>query len=393
MPDNGSENAAGITSEHINTVEATDDGLEWRWLLMATREHSVLGLARVTLDGQLVYVNKRLCEMVGYTKEELLGSAILSITCCEDYADAQRFFRDLLCAELQSGVTELRYMRKDGSLTWLRLMASLISEPVGMVKCFVIYFEDISEYKRTEEEQARFLVGEREARRRIDEFLALACHELKSPLSAIKGNVQLAMRRLRGASSSKELEVLQLADRQINRLSRLVSGLLDVSRIRMGKMAMNLQPCDLVSVVSEAIEDQRITVPAHLLILRIMVDGPMMVLADADRIGQVVTNYVCNAIKYSGGRKLVEVCVRAEGLNAYVAVYDQGPGLADEQRECIWERFHRLGEMAGQYGTDSGLGLGLYICKTIIEEHHGGFGVESVLGQGSTFWFTLPLLP
>jgi signal transduction histidine kinase len=118
--------------------------------------------------------------------------------------------------------------------------------------------------------------------------------------------------------------------------------------------------------------------------------------ADADRIGQVVTNYVTNALTYSAADRPVAISVRLEGMEAYMQVCDQGPGLTAEQQAHIWDRYHRVPGVAVQdktRGAGGSLGLGLYICRTIVEQHGGRVGIESRPGAGSTCWFALPLAP
>ena len=113
--------------------------------------------------------------------------------------------------------------------------------------------------------------------------------------------------------------------------------------------------------------------------------------ADADRIGQVVTNYLTNALKYSPVDRPIEVFLAIEGQMARVSVQDEGPGLSPAEQQAIWERFYQVERIKVQSGSGTGLGLGLYICQTIIEQHQGKVGVQSSPGEGSTFWFSLPL--
>jgi signal transduction histidine kinase len=115
------------------------------------------------------------------------------------------------------------------------------------------------------------------------------------------------------------------------------------------------------------------------------------VVADADRIGQVITNYLTNALKYSAADRPVEVFLAIEGQMARASVHDEGPGLTPTEQQAIWERFYQVERMKVQSGSGVGLGLGLHICQTIIEQHQGQVGVQSSPGEGSTFWFTLPL--
>ncbi len=242
----------------------------------------------------------------------------------------------------------------------------------------------------------------REANARMDTFLGMAGHELKTPLTSIKLSMQLAERRVRQLSQREPaiakklaplLEQSLRADGHIERLERLINDLLDVSRIRAGKLELRLEPVDLAAIVREAVEEQYQAAPARALIMRFPRDLVLPITADGDRIGQVVTNYLTNAMKYSLEERPVEVGIDTEDHHARVWVRDQGPGLPVEEQRRIWERFHRVKGIEVQSGSGIGLGLGLHICQTIVERHRGQVGVESVPGQGSTFWFTIPLSP
>jgi PAS domain S-box-containing protein len=264
----------------------------------------------------------------------------------------------------------------------------------------------VIERERLLHEQAKAhasIMALREANRRMDNFLGMASHELRTPLTSIKGNIQLAERRLnnfiRNENEQREElvnkigpvhDMLERADRQVRLLNRLVGDLLDVSRIQASKLEMVTEPFDLADVVSEAVQEQRQAHPARTISLELPQE-PVPAIGDADRIGQVVTNFLTNALKYSDADRPVEVSLRVEEENAHLGVRDEGPGLPPQEQERIWERFYQASGVEIRTGSGVGLGLGLHISKTIIERHQGRVGVESTVGKGSTFWFTLPL--
>jgi signal transduction histidine kinase len=169
----------------------------------------------------------------------------------------------------------------------------------------------------------------------------------------------------------------------------------DVARVRAGKLDLHLAPTDLAAIVREAVEEQRQVNQEHPLVLECPKDLRLPVTADAQRLGQVVTNYLTNALKYSPADRPVTVGLEVDHRQARVRVWvhDEGPGLPPGEQERIWERFHRAPGIEVQSGSGVGLGLGLHVSRTIIELHHGQVGVQSTPGQGSTFWFSLPLTP
>ena len=243
----------------------------------------------------------------------------------------------------------------------------------------------------------------REANRRFDEFLSLASHELRSPLTTIMGNIQLAQRRLRAVKrqsqeSAEPLESkleriqqpLEFAVHRANVQKRMISDLLDVSRIQANRLELRLESSDLAMIVSEIVEDQRQIHPERTIMLE-MPEKPVLAIVDRDRIGQVIHNYLTNALKYSSEDRPVFVDVRVEGPIVRVSVRDEGPGIPPDVHDLIWDRFYRVEGIEVQSGEEMSLGLGLHICRIIVERHQGQVGLQSECGCGSTFWFTLPL--
>lgn len=250
-----------------------------------------------------------------------------------------------------------------------------------------------------------------EVNRQMDEFVSIASHELRTPLTSVTANVQLAVRQLRalthetGAKGSERAAneetkiaraalLLDRTERQVRRLDRLVGDLLDTSRIQAGKLELRIERCDLLAIVREGVEAQRAAWPDRAIILDVAAGGEAIPIhADADRVSQVITNFLTNALKYSAADQPVAVGVRLQGRrgdSARVEVRDHGPGLSAKQQARVFERFYRVPGITQQNGSSMGLGLGLHICKTIIERHGGMVGVVSAPREGCTFWCTLP---
>ena len=281
-------------------------------------------------------------------------------------------------------------------------------EEISLIKAIAKFILLVIERERVQREWIEAHSSElalREANRRFDEFLSIASHELRTPLAGIKGNIQLALRRLNTLNSKKLPEMSELcekldkmqefllqAEHRVNVQNRMISDLLDVSRIQANKLELMLKPCNLVEVVRSAVKDQQYDVPERVITLEVPCHNQLKVLGDADRLGQVIHNYLTNALKYSPPERPVSVKVEKMGNSVRASVRDQGPGLTPDEQQKIWERFYRVKSIAAQGGSGPGLGLGLHICRAIIEAHHGQFGLESTPGEGSTFWFTLPLV-
>jgi signal transduction histidine kinase len=234
----------------------------------------------------------------------------------------------------------------------------------------------------------------------METYLGIAGHELKNPLASLKLCQQVVERRIRRLLQHERVEATDVApllepvaqvERQEERLDRLVNDLLDISRVRAGKLELRLESTDLAGIVRQAVEELRQIHPERTIRLTSRAEGQVPVRADLFRLGQVLTNYLTNALKYSATDRPVAVDLAVEGHQARVAVRDEGPGVPAKEQERIWERFHRVKGIEVQSGAGVGLGLGLPISRAIIEQHQGQVGVQSAPGQGSTFWFSLPL--
>ncbi|GCE27520.1 hypothetical protein KDA_30040 [Dictyobacter alpinus] len=258
-----------------------------------------------------------------------------------------------------------------------------------------------SQHEREGERSEAIVASSRESLHpHPEDFLAHVIHELKTPLTVIKGNIQLTNRHLQRHRRQPEIipdylaeaTLLQVIDQQVDRVNMLLSNLQDVFRIQSGKMELCTVPCELVSLVRHTVHSYtrksnnareiRMDLPEH---------QEFHVHIDPLKIEQVINHYLNNAIQYSPADTPIDISVRPATTGVCCSVRDAGMGIASQQLENIWDNFVRRDGSPKYTDRSSGLGVGLYISKSIIEQHHGQVGIQSKPGEGTTAWFTLPL--
>jgi signal transduction histidine kinase len=326
----------------------------------------------------------------------------------DDFKASLRFFLPLVVALLVSAIVAVHAALTLGRPKAEQMIACL-AVSAGLL-LLVIVRQEITflENARLQRERAAAQATAQalqQTTERMDEFIATAGHDLRTPLGAVVGYIDLAALRCeRLGSAALKGACVDVAERMgavqrsldeaahgATRLIRVVNLLFETAQARTGTIELHPAEVELGAVVREAVDALRITSPNRTIDLEEAGDVPLLVIADAGRISQVVTNYLTNALKYSADDQPVEVRVASAGSAAYVSVRDYGTGIPVVEQERIWRRFYRAPGIAVRSGTNIGLGLGLHISKAIIEQHGGQVGVESTVGRGSTFWFTLPL--
>lgn len=237
----------------------------------------------------------------------------------------------------------------------------------------LIAIEDITEKKETE--------------RRKDDFLSIASHELKTPLTTIKGLVQLLQRMAPENSSEKFTQTLDKIGVYVDRLNILITDLLDTSKIQSGNIELHKEPFTIDKTIKDTIENLSLATPNHTISLS--GETKAVVMGDELQISQVINNLISNAIKYSPGSDTVEIYMSRVGNFVKVSVKDYGMGINAQDKNKIFERFFRARDIQKKF---PGLGIGLYISHEIVANHNGTLWVESEVGEGSTFSFTLPIM-
>jgi len=279
---------------------------------------------------------------------------------------------------------EIRLRRAaDREHRWFLARVVAERDESGAITSWIGTATDIEDHKRAQE-------ALRHANAAKDEFIAAASHELRTPLAAAKAQAQLARRRLGTEGDPKAVSALDVIGRQIDRITKLVEDLLDLSRLQTGRISLDLRPFDVADAAREVVERVQALTDKHRIDVVAVESTPCVVVGDRDRIEQVLTNLLTNAVRYSpeGGPIQLETRATPEGIA--VSVRDHGLGVPVEKQSEIFERFARA------HGTRfGGLGLGLSITRGIVQQHGGTISVQSsgVPGEGSIFHVLLPRDP
>jgi PAS domain S-box-containing protein len=329
------------------------------------------GIAQADLSGKILLVNKKFCDMLGYQEAELLSKSILDLTFTEDATKGDEHFERLR----KKGVpfdAENRLVRKDGSVCWVAVSVSALLDSHGKPESAVAVYHDITERKALEQQK--------------DEFIGIAGHELKTPVTSIKAYAEVLQERFDKMSDTRNSSLMNKLNGQLDRLTILIRDLLDTTKIAEGKLELRLEKFNIAAFISERVEELQRLSEKHKIKFKSGKLRPVM--ADKERIGQVLTNLVSNAIKYSPPGESIQITAAADAKGIKITVSDKGIGIHDKFKDKIFDRFYRV---KGSKSPSSGMGLGLYISAAIIHRHHGTIGVKSKPGKGSTFYFTLPL--
>jgi two-component system phosphate regulon sensor histidine kinase PhoR len=371
------EESRANTEKLNNTLETT---VKERTVdLLISREHfklltnNILQMTWTNLPTGIVNsFNQRWYDYTGLSKEDTASFEWSLVVHPDDLKETlTRYESSLKTGEIFE--IENRYRRHDGIYHWHLNRSKPLKNDNGDIIFWVGTATDIEDQKQEMD--------------RKDEFIGIASHELKTPLTSLKGYLQLI------ASYKKEelppviKQYIGKAEVSINKLQTLINDLLDVSKIKAGRLEYSIAELNITHLVSQCIENAEHVYPTY--IFEYEPGQPYMVKGNAERLEQVLMNLVNNAVKYSQNNKIVTLFTQKRGDNVRVSVHDNGIGLSKDQQSKIFERFYRVED---KKNMTSGLGMGLYISNEIISNHKGIIGVESEPGQGSTFYFELPLV-
>lgn len=338
-------------------------------------EASNLGVWDLDIPRDVITRNSRYDEIFGYKDSKLPWSSefLMEHIIPEDREKARKA---VVKAYLRTGKlnAQARIRWPDGSLRWIHSIGTVYydenREPIRMLGTV----QDITERKEKE--------------RHKDEFISAVSHELKTPVTSLKAFCQVLQRKLSVSESPVAAEMLGKMNTQINRLNIVIQDLLDVTRIEGDKLQYRRDTFVFTDLLAEIVEEVQRTIDSHTILIQDR-EKRVELYGDRERIGQVLTNLLTNAVKYSPGRDLIIISLDTTQNEMICGIKDFGIGIPAEKQQSVFERFYRVKENDPSLG--SGLGLGLYICYEIIKRQNGKIWVESTPGKGSTFYFSLPL--
>lgn len=330
---------------------------------------AIAGILKVDMPGKIIFANDQMGKMLGYSVDELLQMPVADLIYEEDKTRHSEMFLRLKNEGLAYEI-EKRLVCKNGSVIWVNNQVSPISDTDG--KSAVIISVDITQQKAVEKQK--------------DEFIGIASHELKTPLTSIQGYAQL-LQKAKDEDVAEKKTLISRLNAQVERMTKLVYALLDTSRISSGQLMLKREMVDMNKLVEDCVEEMQLVAPHHQLIVRTA--GVNKLYVDYDRIRQVIINLLSNAVKYSPAKSKVVISTERSNNKVKVSVKDSGIGITPSDQQNIFKRFGRVNAAANM----SGLGLGLYISAEIVKLHSGRIGVESDPGKETVFCFELPYTP
>ncbi|HVV56543.1 MAG TPA: CHASE3 domain-containing protein [Mucilaginibacter sp.] len=321
-------------------------------------------------DGEVTFFNRKWYDYTGRTPEQSLGWAWTSIIHPDDLPRCAEAYKSILESG-EVGEFEARKINSEGVYRWHLARIQPVINDEGEARLWVGTATDIDELKNLQQQK--------------DDFISIASHELKTPITSLKVSLQL-LDRIKGDPSAPTFSKLIVqANKSLDKVGALIEDLLNVSRLNQGQLYLNKRKFSVGELVGDCCEHVRVEGEYS---LEITGDKELEVYADPERIEQVIINFVNNAIKYAPQSREIDVRIEKQGDLAKVSVTDHGPGIHPEKVAHLFERYFRVDTGGLQF---SGLGLGLYISSEIIKRHDGKIGVDTELGKGSTFWFTIPI--
>ena len=378
-----SEGALSLFIAHF--AAGLRSALKWQSLLKEQRrlaaifQQSAEGILTVDTALRIIDFNPAMERLTGWHETEVLGRCYYEVLRPRDRQGNELCMQNSLIMQAFAGKTivnrEIVIAARDGQLFDVSVAATCVRSSKGEPTSGILTVRDITLERQQEEQRST--------------FISVISHELQTPIAIIKGYASTLARA--DATFDKETlrNRLQAVEEEADRLNKLVGNLLYASRIQAGGLQMELMPLDLSNLVQKVTRRLRVKSPGVTVKVNLPANMPT-VMADRDRIEEVLENLLDNAVKYSPDKPVITVACHVTGDEVIVSVSDSGMGISFREQEQIFDRFYRVDN--NKSSSLQGAGLGLYICRAIVEAHGGHIWVESALHEGSTFLFSLPRL-
>lgn len=323
-----------------------------------------------TPEGNITFFNKHWYVYTGLNEQQSTGWGWTKTIHPDDLSYASAQYKSILEND-EEGEFETRKRRLDGQYRWHLVRMQPVMNEADETQLWVGTATDIDDLKNLQQQK--------------DDFISIASHELKTPVTSLKMSLQLLDRTKDNPSPSVAAKLIGQANKSLDRVGVLIEDLLNVSKLNQGQLHLNKTRFNISEMVNECCQYIRIESEYSIITEG---DPKLEAVADAERIEQVVINFVNNAIKYAPLSKEIKIRIEKAGEMARISVTDKGPGIQPEKIPHLFERYYRVDSQGVQF---SGLGLGLYISSEIVKRHGGQIGVDTEVGEGSTFWFAIPL--
>jgi two-component system sensor histidine kinase VicK len=362
---------ANVITEQVMARKKVEEAEE---MMRFALEAANLGTWFIQAGTMALKTTARLKKIYGYeaAEEMTYEQAIGQVT--DDYKD--KITTAINNAIANGGDYDITYtMRRfnDQQLIWLRSLGRLNHDDAGKLTTFSGVVMDITEQKQDE--------------LRKNDFIGMVSHELKTPLTSLSAYVQMLYGKAQKSEDTFTSNALDKVNIQVKKMGNMINGFLNVSRLESGKIILDMHDFDLGNLVKDIIDETKLTISAHQITLQPC--GPVSVYADEDKISSVISNLLSNAVKYSAKGTTISVTCKIVNNMAQISVRDQGIGINPEDTEKLFERYYRV--VTPNTKHISGFGIGLYLSAEIIHRHNGKIWVESELGKGATFYFSLPI--
>lgn len=346
-----------------------------------TFNYAAVGIAHVNLEGKFTRLNEMFCDITGYSNDEMLSNTFQKITHPDDLDRDLENVKKLLAGEIKTYSMEKRYIKKDSSIVWVHLTVSLIHKSTGAPDYFVAFIEDISKRKELEDQIQTAISELKRSNTELEQFAYVASHDLQEPLRMVSSFTQLLAERYKEKLDDRANEFIGYAVNGANRMQRLINDLLDYSRIQTRGKDFSEANSSLLLGETLVILRQRIEESKAVIVSR---DLPK-IYCDDSQIARLFQNLIDNAIKFKGEEApIIFVSAVSSGSYWKFSFKDNGIGINPKYNEKVFEIFQRLDN-----NQHPGTGIGLAVCKRIVERHGGKIWIESKEGNGTTVHFTI----